>query len=1340
MATDALVSFVVEELCSIAKDRLSSLFGVEKEVDELSNTFLDIQAVLEDAESHQVTNERVQRWLWELKEVAYEVQDILDEWVTDALVLKEENDETHHPKRMRFSFPSPFQSYKQVKLQYDIGKRIREITKRLSEISIKKNRFNLRELNTREVRLLPDKEERQTGSLIDETEIFGRDDFKQSIIEQLVSEEKSVSTVSIVGMGGLGKTALAQLVYNDSRVKAYFEKRIWVCVSDPFDVNKIATEVIKSMGEPVSNNANFATLQGNLHEAVSKTRFLLVLDDVWNENHALWEKLSVPLKDAAQGSKVVVTTRSHRVAVAMDTPRINVHELGILSNSDCWEVFHSRALKGTEEENCQELTKIGEKIVERCKGVPLAIRAVGSLLRGTREKWYWEHVLENEIWEWNIVNDDIHKDSILPALLLSYDNLPSRLKRCFSFCSVFPKDHVIEKDELVKLWMAHGIIKSKKAKKDDTEGFGEMYFDYLLTHSLFQDAEKDEYGNIVRCKMHDLVHDLAKFVSSGEYCSMEAGDTESCSAKCHHLSLHGYKNVSSIPSILCNVKRLHTLLLSGYSDIEAVLDTLFNPLRYLRALDLSGAFIANLPSSIGKLKHLRYLNLGGLEIVELPESVTDLCNLQTLKLNYCKRLRLLPNGISKMVKLRYLEIEGTDDLAFLPNGLGRLTALRTLCKLPVGDENRGCKIRELKDLNLLRGELNINNLERVMNVNDASDAELHKKIDLYVLSLCCNDKSDEEWRKLGDDDMKRMGSVLEGLRPHHSNLKELKIKNYAGSMFPSWLYSDDSGFSSLVEVVLENCRKCMLLPGLGKLRSLKYLKVIRADEVKVVGCEFYGIVNDARWKGTIFPKLEKLHFESMLNWEEWKLTQEYGEVMPSLEKLKIINCKKLKATLNCLPRTLRKVTIEDCNEVIWAPDNPLPHLSLLTLENVRGMSSKPLPDLPALMTLEINGFSCESLPSDGWGLLESLHTLKISYGPELASLPEGLGQLKALQTLEIWHCDRLSYLPEELGQLKALQTLEISCEQLLSLPEGLGQLKALQTLFIWKCQQLSTLPEGLGQLKALRSLSIKDCERLSSLPGGLGQLKALQTLSIKDSEQLSSLPEGLGQLKALQTLCIGNIKRLSSLPEGLGQLKALQNLCIGNIKRLSSLPEGLGQLEALYSINIGKCDELTSLFNGLGRFKALRDVHVVLCEKLRSLSDGLLQLEELRSLHVSGCPNLQSLFGGFEQLKSLHLLEISDCPQLRPLPNLQHLTALKKLCISNCPLVTERLEKEKGEDWCNLSHIRRIEIDRKVIKQVVVDSLYKVLDVQQRTPTGLLYLLPNGKESGGGSQAGDTDV
>ncbi|KAJ8646633.1 hypothetical protein MRB53_008381 [Persea americana] len=1380
--TDALVSFVVEELGAIVKDEVGLLASVKKELKSLSSTFSAIQALLADAERKQVTTEGVRDWLGKIKEVAYEVEDILDERRIDAFMSQHDEDDIGKIQKVRSCSLFPCLCFKQVTLRHDIGHRIREVRERLNEISDEKSKFNLEGVEEREIM----SGERETGSFIDESNTFGRDEVKERIIDQLVSEtsreEKSVSIVSIVGMGGLGKTTLARLLYNDERVMAQFENRIWVCVSEPFDVKRIAIKVIESMGRSTSNNPDLDTLQHGLREAIDKKRnpdldtlqhglreaidkkrILLVLDDVWNEDYALWEKLKNPLMGAAQGSKVVVTARIHQVAVAMETPPINVHELGILSYSVCWKLFHSRALEGTEQENCRELTEMGEKIVKRCKGVPLAVKAVGSLLRGTRAKQDWEHIFDSKIWDWAIANDDTHKNGILPSLLLSYYNLPYHLKRCFSFCSVFPKDYAIEKDKLVKLWMAHGIIKSEEAKKDVTETFGERCFDYLLTRSLFQDAEKDEYGNIVRCKMHDLVHDLATFVSSDDHRSMEAGHPELSSIKCHHLSLLVRNGMSSIPSPLCGAERLRTLLLFGFPTIKEVPESLFNHLKFLRALDLGGTYIENLPSFVGKLKHLRYLSLYRSNIKELPEFVTNLCNLQTLKLNACASLCILPSGMSKMVKLRHLEIEETDNLKDLPNGLGRLSALRTLCKFPVGDENKGCKIEELKELNLLRGKLSINNLERVMNEDDARKAELHNKKDLHVLSFCCNNKSNEEWKTLGDDEMKRMDSVLEGLRPPHSNLKELKIENYAGSKLPSWL--EDSGFSSLVIVVLEECKRLSSLPeGLGQLKTLQTLHID--------GCERLSSLPEG------LGQLKALQTLYIRNCEQLSFLPEEVGQLKALQTLHIWNCERLSSLPEGLGqlKALQTLHIRNCERLSSLPEGlgQLKALQTLHIGYCERLSSMPegLGKPKALQTLHIGNYERLSSLPEGLGQLKALQTLHIGSYERLSSLPEGLGQLKALQTLNIWNCERLSSLPEGLGQLKALETLDIgNCERLSSLPEGLGQLKALQTLhirnckglsslpeglgqlkalerlYIWNCKGLSSLPEGLGQLKALQALQIKNCKRLSSLPEELGQLKTLQTLHIENCERLSSLPEGLGQLKALQTLHIGNCERLSSLPEGLGQLKALQTLDIGNFERLSSLPEGLGQLKALQTLyiwnferlsslpeglgqlkalqtleidgckqlsslseelgqlkalqtlHIENCGQLSSLPEGLGQLKALETLHIWNCERLSSLPEGLRQLKALETLYIENCERLSSLFDGFEQLKSLCRLEIWDCPQLRPLPNLQRLTTIKTLSIHRCPLVTERLEKEKGEDWCKISHIPYIEIDNERIQE-----------------------------------------
>ncbi|KAJ8644881.1 hypothetical protein MRB53_006629 [Persea americana] len=579
---EVIVSVVVEQLGNILRKEAGLLIGVEKEVKKLHSKFKAIQAVLVKAGNKQLTDETIRDWLGKIKDMAYEVEDILDEWRTNALISQREKDDVGNQRKVRSQYLFfPCLCFKQVKFRHETGHRIREITRRLDEISKEKTAFRFNEdVKIDEVELMPKMKARETGSLIDESMIFGRDRVKEIIINELISdnngEQKSVSITSIVGMGRLGKTTLAQLVYK-----------------------------------------------------------------------TLWEKLRVPLIGAAQGSKILITTRSRKAAEVMETAHF--HDLEHLSHSDCWNLFKSIAFKGAEDEEFQELTEVGEEIVGRCKGLPLAVRAKAD----------------------------------------------------------------IEVDHL--------------------EEIGEIYFDDLLARSLFQDAEKDGDGNIYRCKMHDLVHDLATRVTDGDYRHMKNEDSPP--TNCHHLSFLLNHDVSSIPSLLCEATRLRTLLMLSKSmlqwgersEIKAIPYSLFKHLGFLRALDVSNTSLESLSGSTSELKHLRYLNLSRSMIKELPESVTDLYNLQTLRLNSCRILYMLPSGMSKMVQLGHLEIEWTGNLTFLPNGLGNLTTLRTLCKFPVSDENGGCKIGELKNLNLLRGGLRIGNLERVLNVNEAREAQLNMK-------------------------------------------------------------------------------------------------------------------------------------------------------------------------------------------------------------------------------------------------------------------------------------------------------------------------------------------------------------------------------------------------------------------------------------------------------------------------------------------------------------------------------------------------------------------------------------------------------------------------------------
>lgn len=250
--------------------------------------------------------------------------------------------------------------------------------------------------------------------------------------------------VAIVGIGGLGKTALAQLVYNDAEVNNVFEKRMWVCVSDNFDVKMIVRNMLVSLTkEKIDNNLPLQKLQDDLLEKLSGKKYLLVLDDTWNESYQKWTQLRKYLMCGAQGSKFLVTTRSQIVAQTMGVQVI--HVLNSLTLEESWGLLKKITFEDDATQVSQSLESIGEKIAEKCRGVPLAIRTLGGLLQSKSEESEWMNVLQGDFWK--LCEDE---DSIIPVLKLSYQNLSPQIRQCFAYCSLYPKDLEIEKDDLIE--------------------------------------------------------------------------------------------------------------------------------------------------------------------------------------------------------------------------------------------------------------------------------------------------------------------------------------------------------------------------------------------------------------------------------------------------------------------------------------------------------------------------------------------------------------------------------------------------------------------------------------------------------------------------------------------------------------------------------------------------------------------------------------------------------------------------------------------------------------------------------------------------------------------------
>jgi len=419
---------------------------------KLKTTFLTLNAVFEDAEELQVTKPAVKEWLDELKDAIYDAEDVLDEVATEALRSELDAEFQTTASKVRKLPISVFRT----SFVKQIEPKIKEILGKLETLAQQKDLIGLKEgVGGKSSERLP------TTCLVEESDICGRNDEKDAIIKMLLSDDacgNEMVVIAIVGMGGIGKTTLAQSVYNNDKVKEHFNIDAWVCVSEEFDVFKVTKTILEAVTSSISYTKDLNQLQLRLKECLTGKKFLLVLDDVWNETYDHWETLCKPFKYGAQGSKVIVTTRSDRV---VSVARAMSHRLMELPEENCWSLFAKHAFHDGNSNAHGELEVIGRKIIKKCGGIPLAVKTIGALLRFKPDVDEWDKILESELWDLRI--DEM---GILPALRLSYKYLPSHLKRCFAYSSIFPKDYAFKKDQLILLWMAEGFLQQPKNKKN----------------------------------------------------------------------------------------------------------------------------------------------------------------------------------------------------------------------------------------------------------------------------------------------------------------------------------------------------------------------------------------------------------------------------------------------------------------------------------------------------------------------------------------------------------------------------------------------------------------------------------------------------------------------------------------------------------------------------------------------------------------------------------------------------------------------------------------------------------------------------------------------------------
>ncbi|XP_078169214.1 putative disease resistance protein RGA3 [Carex rostrata] len=769
-----------------------------------------------------------------------------------------------------------------------------------------------------------------------------------------MDKKQNVSVLSIVGMGGMGKTTLAQMVCNNGTVKSYFDLIMWVCVSDNFNKERLTKEMIdQSATKEECNATNLNALQEALQKALNSKKFLLVLDDVWSKD---WQHLLAPMEGASEGSVVLVTTRSPECVKISGTSigSRGVIDLEGLEEHIFWDFFKSCAFDSVAEANNinPDLKVIGKEICKRLKGSPLAAITIGGTLKNQSVE-HWTTIKDSNMWELQKEEHDI-----LPVLQLSYQCLPTYLKKCFSFCSLYPKDFRFTQSELTMFWMMQGFIKPLDNEKQ-IRTLANGYFVELLGRGFFRAIECETYV------IHDLMHDVCLSLTKDECLCLENGHSDQkVTQDIRHASVFGEVSLEEQMELLKYPKLLSLMVWFNGCCITGI-ETWCNAFKHIRSLSLARCKIKKLPENIGNLKHLLFLDISGTYVKTLPESFCNLYSLQYLNMMDCSKIKCFPEGFYKLVNLQlfYLAFEMVSLVERFEN-IVKAIQLSNLTIWLHGNK----KIEILKDLVQLSGSLCIKNLQYVPSKEAAQKAHLSNKTFINRLGL--------EWSMNGDigNDGEHDNKVLDGLCPNHK-LKELEISGYRGrNLSPSWL--KEEFLPNLTEVefkccgmvstisYLPRCITKVVIDGLSKLENLQNLlepKHLPAlNHIEVRGCH----------------NLELLSVEL------------FGE-FAKLEKLIIMLCPKLRSpNAMVLPPSVKYLQLFNCGDLEKSIPSCLRNLTSLETLYIRGCDH--LVTIPAKVTSN----------------LKSLSKLYLVDCKKLRSLG-GHQLLECLKEIDIWNCPKL---------------------------------------------------------------------------------------------------------------------------------------------------------------------------------------------------------------------------------------------------------------------------------------------------------------------------------------------
>ncbi|WKA05988.1 hypothetical protein VitviT2T_023917 [Vitis vinifera] len=672
---EGTVTFFAEKLSNLILQEASVFGQVEGQIKLLRNELEWMRLFLKDADSKRIYDERIKLWVNQIRNATHDAEDVIDEFILNM---------DHRQRRLNTlkflkCLPACVGFADKLPFIHELDSRVKDINVMIGAIMANRSKYGLGDLvassSSTTDQVAAHKEKRPP--VVEESDVVGIEDGIEEVKQMLMKEETRRSVVSIVGMGGLGKTTFAKKVYNQRDVQQHFDCKAWVYVSQEFRAREILLDIANhfmSLSEK-EKEMRESELGEKLCEYLKEKKYLIVMDDVWSSE--VWSRLRSHLPEAKDGSKVLITTRNKEIALQA-TSQAFIYELRLMNDDESWQLFLKKTFQGTSTPHTlsRELEEPGKKIVAKCKGLPLAVVVLGGLL-STKEKTKpsWEKVLASI--EWYL---DQGPESCMGILALSYNDLPYYLKSCFLYCGIFPEDSEIKASKLIRLWLAEGFI--QRRGKETLEDIAEDYMHELIHRSLIQVAKRRVDGEVESCRMHDLLRDLAVLeAKDANFFEVHENIDFTFPISVRRLVIHQNLMKKNISQCLHN-SQLRSLVSFSETKGKKSWRYLQEHIKLLTVLELGNTNM--LPRDIGEFIHLKCLCINGYGRVTLPSSICRLVNLQSLDLG--DQYGSIPYSIWKLQQLRHLncwncKISGQSKTSKCVNGyLGveQLTNLQTL--------------------------------------------------------------------------------------------------------------------------------------------------------------------------------------------------------------------------------------------------------------------------------------------------------------------------------------------------------------------------------------------------------------------------------------------------------------------------------------------------------------------------------------------------------------------------------------------------------------------------------------------------------------------------------------